>query len=59
MILGSTCYDIVGETLMARVGLEQYFVCMELSYAREMDFTGKSLRGLIDVDLRGLQKIMS
>ena len=54
MVSGNMCYGIMEETLMARVGAEQYTVCLKLSNTREMDFTGKPLRGLIYVDPEGI-----
>lgn len=41
------------QNLMVRVGPEQYEKVMKLKYAREMDITGKPLRGFIFVDRDG------
>ncbi len=46
--------EIVGETLMARVGPDQYSACLQLPHAHEMDFTGRPLKGLIYVDSEGI-----
>jgi TfoX/Sxy family transcriptional regulator of competence genes len=54
MVSGNMCCGIVDETLMARVGPDQYEACLNLPYAREMDFTGKPLKGLIYVDPDGI-----
>lgn len=54
LVRGNMCCGIVGETLMARVGPDQYPECLELPYAREMDFTGKPLKGMIYVDPEGI-----
>ena len=56
MVSGNMCCGIVDETLMARVGPDQYLDCLELPYAREMDFTGKPLKGLIYVDPDGISE---
>lgn len=49
------CCGIVGDTLMARVGAEQYQHCLALPHAREMDFTGKALQGMVYVDPAGIE----
>ena len=36
------CCGILGDTLMARVGQDQYEACLSKPHAREMDFTGRS-----------------
>ena len=54
MVSGHMCCGIVDETLMARVGPEHYAQCLELPHAREMDFTGKPLKGLLYIDPDGI-----
>lgn len=54
LVRGNMCCGIVDETLMARVGPGQYEACLRLPYAREMDFTGKPLKGMIYVDPEGI-----
>jgi TfoX/Sxy family transcriptional regulator of competence genes len=49
-----TC-GIVGETLMARIGPQAYPECLNLPHAREMDFTGKPLKGMVYVDPAGIE----
>ena len=56
MVSGNMCCGIVDETLMARVGADQYEECLGLPYAREMDFTGKPLGGLIYVNSDGISE---
>lgn len=46
---------IVGDTLMARVGPDNYEYCLSQVYAREMDFTGKALKGMIYVSPEGIE----
>ncbi len=48
------CCGILGDTLMARVGPEQYAKCLSEEHAREMDFTGKALKGMIYVTAEGI-----
>jgi hypothetical protein len=47
---------IVGDTLMARVGPGNYDECLRQEHVREMDFTGKSLRGMIYVSPEGIEE---
>ena len=56
MLANHMCCGIVGDTLMARVGPERYAECLENKYAREMDFTGKPMRGMVYVAAEGLQE---
>lgn len=41
--------------LMARVGPEQYEAALARPHAREMDFTGKALKGFIYVAKKGFE----
>ena len=54
MVSGNMCCGIVDEMLMARVGAEQYAECLALPYAREMNFTGRPLKGIVYVDPKGI-----
>ena len=54
MACGHMCCGIVGETLMARVGADAYETCLKLPYAREMDFTGRAMKGMIYVAPEGI-----
>jgi hypothetical protein len=54
MVSGNMCCGIIGDTLMAWVGPDQYASCLRIPHAREMDFTGKPLRGMIYVDPDGI-----
>lgn len=53
MISGNMCCGVVGEELMARVGLEQYEAALKEPHAREMDFTGKPMKGFVYVGVNG------
>jgi TfoX/Sxy family transcriptional regulator of competence genes len=48
------CCGIVGDTLMARVGPDNYEDCLAAPYAKEMDFTGKAMKGMIYVSPEGI-----
>ncbi len=56
MVSGHMCCGIVDDVLMARVGPEQYGQCLSLRHAREMDFTGKPLNGMLYVDPEGISE---
>ena len=51
---GNMACGIVGEELMVRVGPDAYETCLGLPHAREMDFTGRALRGMVYVAAEGL-----
>lgn len=49
MVNGHMCVGVQGEELMVRTGPEAYADALAQPHAREMDFTGKSLRGFVYV----------
>lgn len=51
---GNMTVGIVGEQLMARVGPDAWDDALAQPHAREMDFTGKSMRGFVYVDAAGV-----
>ena len=51
---GNMCFGIVGSELMVRVGADAYPKVLALPHAREMDFTGQSLRGMVFVGDDGI-----
>ena len=55
MVDNHMCVGIVKDTLMARVGPQNYAKCLRKSYVREMDFTGKPLRGMVYVEPAGIE----
>ncbi len=55
MVSGNMCCGVVKDTLMLRVGAENYESLLSQPHAREMDFTGKSMKGMIYVDPEGLE----
>jgi hypothetical protein len=48
------CCGVVGDELMVRIGPEAYKAALKEKHAREMDFTGKPLRGMVYVAAPGL-----
>ncbi len=50
---GNMCCGIVNDVLMARVGPEAYPDALTRPCAREMDFTGRSMKGFVYVDPDG------
>ena len=55
MVNGHMSCGVVGDTLMVRVGPEQYESALQRPHAREMDFTGKPLKGFVFVDPEGFE----
>ncbi len=55
MLNGNMCCGVVKETLMVRVGPEQYEKVLREPHARPMDFTGRSIKGFVYVDPKGCQ----
>ena len=54
MLGGNMCAGIVGEELMLRVGPDAYQDSLARPHAREMDFTGRSLKGMVYVAVDGV-----
>jgi hypothetical protein len=54
LIDGNMCVGIVGDELMVRVGPDAYADALAQPHAREMDFTGKPMRGLVFVGIDGI-----
>lgn len=51
---GNMACGIVGEELMLRVGPDAYESTLARPHAREMDFTGRAMRGMVYVGVDGL-----
>ncbi|HBL29825.1 MAG TPA: RNA methyltransferase [Acidobacteria bacterium] len=51
---GHMCCGVLGESLMARVGPQRYAEALGRPHTRTMDFTGKSMKGMVFVDPPGL-----
>jgi hypothetical protein len=54
LLKGHMCAGITGSTLMLRVGPARYADALARPHAREMDFTGRPLKGMIYVDPPGI-----
>jgi TfoX-like protein len=54
MIGGHMALGVVGEELMIRVGSDAYERVLARAHAREMDFTGRSIRGFAFVEPAGI-----
>lgn len=53
---GNMCFGVIGTELMVRVGREAYESSLLLPHAREMDFTGRAMRGMVYVAEPGLRE---
>ena len=53
MLGGNMCVGVVGDELMVRVGTDAYPKAVKLKHAREMDFTGRAMKGMIYVACEG------
>lgn len=54
LIRGHMFCGIVGDRLMVRVGPEKYAAYLKEEHVREMDFTGKPMKGFVYVDPEGV-----
>ena len=52
---GNMCCGIVGEELMVRVGPAAHSECLAQAHAREMDFTGRAMKGMVYVAAPGFE----
>lgn len=50
---GNMAFGIVGDELMVRVGPDGWAGALSLPHAREMDFTGRPMKGLVTVGVDG------
>jgi TfoX/Sxy family transcriptional regulator of competence genes len=55
LVNGNMACGVTGEELMVRVGLAGYGDALAQPHAREMDFTGRSLKGFVYVSPEGLE----
>jgi TfoX/Sxy family transcriptional regulator of competence genes len=55
LVSGHMCCGIVKDELMVRVGPDVYDECLGLPHAREMDFTGRAMKGMIYVATDGFE----
>lgn len=55
LLSGNMCCGIVGDSLMARIGPDAYAESLKRTHAREMDFTGKPMRGMVYASPPGIE----
>lgn len=55
MVRDHMCVGVVDNTLMARVGPDQYEECLKVKYANEMLFTGRPMKGMVYVEREGIK----
>ncbi len=55
LLCGNMCCGVVGDRLMVRVGPEAYEEALAQPHAREMDFTGRAMKGLVFVEAAGVE----
>ncbi len=55
LLHGNMCVGVTGEELMVRVGPGAYAESLAQPHAREMDFTGKPLKGFVFVAPEGFE----
>ena len=53
MVRGHMAFGVLGEDLMVRVGAERWTDALARAHAREMDFTGRSMKGMVYVGAEG------
>ena len=56
MTSANMCFGVVGDDLMVRVGPARWEESLARPFAREMDFTGRSMRGMVYVSPEGLEE---
>ena len=56
MVKGNMCVGVLQSDLMVRIGPENFDTALQKEHTREMDFTGKSLKGFLFVSEEGLQE---
>ena len=55
LLHGHMFVGISDKSLMARIGLAEYDRALTMKHVREMDFTGKPMRGYVFVDSNGVK----
>jgi len=56
MVNRNMCVGIVGDDLTVRVGPDGWTAALSQPHAREMDFTGKSMKGMVYVSPDGVSE---
>jgi hypothetical protein len=55
LVAGNMAIGILGDTLMVRVGRDAYEGALARPHTREMDLTGRPMRGFVLVDPAGIR----
>lgn len=55
MVQGNMCLGILQDEIMVRVGPDAHVDALAQPHAREMDFTGKSMKGMVYVAPEGIE----
>ena len=55
MFNGNMCCGVVNTELMLRVGPDLYEQALQKPHAREMDFTGKPMKGFVYIAEKGFE----
>ena len=55
LLNGNMAFGIHEENMMVRVGKEKYEEALKETHAKEMDFTGRPMRGMVTVASKGIQ----
>jgi len=56
MVNGNMTVGVIKDELIVRVGKEYYTQALKEDFTREMDFTGKPLKGIIFVEAEGISE---
>jgi TfoX/Sxy family transcriptional regulator of competence genes len=56
MVNGKMCVGIVGDDLMARIDPEVYETALKKKGCREMDFTGKPMKGFVFISPENIKR---
>jgi TfoX/Sxy family transcriptional regulator of competence genes len=54
LVAGNMACGIIGDDLLVRVARDDYDATLALPHARQMDMTGRPMRGFVVVDAEGL-----
>ena len=56
MVDDKMCVGVIGESLMARIDPEIYDEALQKNGCRQMDFTGKPMKGFVLIDAEGIDQ---
>jgi TfoX/Sxy family transcriptional regulator of competence genes len=55
LLSGKMFCGVTGDALMARIGKDRYEAALAKAHVREMDFTGRPMKGYVYIDAPGLR----